>query len=87
MSHETTVSKSETCSVNDESLVARHGALVSGKTLRQLLGFKSESAFRSAVLSGRVPVAVFSLAGRRGFFAKTQEVEDWLRSLPVASRS
>lgn len=69
----------------DSPLVVEHGALVNGRALRRLMGFRSESAFRSAVLAGRVPVAVFPLPGRKGLFAKTAEVERWLRSLPRAN--
>lgn len=42
--------------------------------------YKTERSFRRAAQSGRLPVPVFRLEGRRGWFAKTSDVERWLET-------
>lgn len=63
--------------------------LLGGAQLRSALGFRSGEAFRAAARGGRLPVAVMKIQGRRGWFAKTEEVSAWVRSLPAqaANRS
>lgn len=55
--------------------------LLGGKRLRGLLGFESGEAFRTAVRAGRVPVALMKIAGRKGWFARSEDVTAWLASL------
>jgi hypothetical protein len=59
----------------------QESVLLSGKALRLALGFDSAEAFRRAVRTGRIPVRLFKIAGRQGWFAKTHEVATWFRSL------
>lgn len=66
-------------------LLAEFGPLISGKHLTKALGFPSQQAFRQAVRRGTVPVKVFEIAGRRGKFALTEEVECWLTRLSSAT--
>lgn len=66
-------------------LLTEFGPLISGKHLTKALGFPSQQAFRQAVRRGTVPVKVFEIAGRRGKFALTDEVECWLSTLSAAS--
>lgn len=61
----------------------RYGPLVGGSELERLLGFTSSSAFRQAVHRGRLPVRVFSLPERRGKFAFTADIAQWLSSLRI----
>ncbi len=55
--------------------------LLGGKRLRGLLGFESGEAFRAAIRTGRVPVALFKIPGRKGWFAQSDDVSAWLSSL------
>ena len=55
--------------------------LLSGKPLRSALGFASAEAFRTAVHSGRLPVRVFKIQGRQGWFARSADVSAWLGRL------
>lgn len=64
-----------------ETLIARHGWLVSGDDLVTLLGYPSAAAFRQAVARRRVPVRVFGIAGRRGTFAWVPDVAAWLAEI------
>lgn len=66
-------------------LLAEFGPLIWGKHLMKALGFPSQQAFRQAVRRGKVPVKVFEIAGRRGKFALTDEVECWLSTLSATT--
>lgn len=55
--------------------------LLGGARLRSALGFNSGEAFRTAVRSGRVPVPLMKIAGRKGWFAQLADVTRWLESL------
>lgn len=58
--------------------IGRYGPLVGGSALRSLLGFRTTTAFQKARLQGQIGVAVFSLPGRQGVFAVTQEACRWV---------
>lgn len=61
---------------NDQ--VARHGALIGGVALRNLLGFRTAAAFQKARLQGLVDVPLFTLPSRQGVFAVTEEACAWV---------
>lgn len=61
-----------------EEMESRHGPLLGGTTLVAALGLKSAAALRQARKRGHVAVAVFTLPKRRGVFALTRDVADWL---------
>jgi hypothetical protein len=42
------------------------------------MGFKSPDALRQARRDGRLPISMFRIPGRRGWFAATQAVIEWL---------
>lgn len=62
-------------------LLQEHGPLMSGEALWSSIGFKNSAAFRQAKSQGRLCVPVFSLPQRRGTFALTKDVADWLGNL------
>lgn len=62
-------------------LLARHGPLIGGVELAKILNFRNMAAFRQALRRGTVPIRVFELPGRRGKFALTHDLADWLVSL------
>jgi hypothetical protein len=61
-----------------EELEARHGPVLGGATLAAALGHRSSASLRQARRRGQVAVALFTLPKRRGHFALTCEVADWL---------
>lgn len=63
------------------SVTATHGPLVGGKDLINVLGFKTPSAFRRAVRMGMLTIHTFEIEGRRGRFALSKDVDDWLATL------
>ena len=61
-----------------EEQISRYGPVVGGGALRSLLGFRTAAAFQKARLQGHIGVAIFTLAGRQGVFAVTQEACQWV---------
>lgn len=59
-------------------LFREYGAVVGGQDLTKLLGFRTYSTFRMALTQGRIGVRVFSIMGRKGKFALTDEIAEWL---------
>lgn len=57
---------------------AAHGPLLTGSALVCALGFRSSAALRQARRRGQIPVLLFSVPHRRGLFALTRDVADWL---------
>lgn len=68
-------------------LLEQHGPLMCGRSLWAALGYTSAQAFRRAVRAGSVPIKTFTLEHRRGRYAKTLDVVDWLANLAAADRS
>lgn len=61
-----------------EQMVSRYGPTISGQDLYAALGFKSYAAFHRSKQRGEIGVRVFTLPGRRGWFALTTEIAEWL---------
>ncbi|WP_374668731.1 hypothetical protein [Ramlibacter sp.] len=53
------------------------GDLLGGAPLREALGFRTGEAFRAAARSGRLPIKLVKIEGRRGWFARAQDVKNW----------
>jgi hypothetical protein len=64
-----------------DDLLSRHGEVVGGEALMRCLGYRSARSFARAGAQGQLPVATFALAGRRGRYAKTRDVAEWLETL------
>jgi len=62
----------------DQQLLDRYGPTLGGKELYLALGFRSYSAFHRSKQLGELGINVFTLPGRRGWFALTTEVAAWL---------
>lgn len=62
-------------------LIEENGPFISGETLWKTLGYPSAAAFRQAKSQGRLDVRVFKLPNRRGNFAFTHEVAEWLQKV------
>lgn len=63
-----------------QSLIADWGYVVGSAGLRQALGFPSQAALRQAIVRGDVPVPVFTIEGRKGWFALAHDLASWLAS-------
>lgn len=60
------------------TLEDRHGPVLGGGDLRRALGYVNAAALRQARRRGQVTVPLFTLPKRRGMFALTRDVADWL---------
>lgn len=61
-----------------EELLGKFGEILRGRDLAPLLGYRAQRTFARAAAAGILPVPVFRMAGRRGWFARTREVAAWL---------
>lgn len=59
-------------------LQAQFGVMLDHVQLRQVLGYRTASAFQRAIELGRLGPPVFNVPGRRGKFALTADVAEWL---------
>ena len=64
-----------------DDLIRTSGPLLTRDALWRTLGFVNSAAFRQAKARGQLGVKVFSVPERRGTFAFTSDVADWLRKL------
>jgi len=55
-----------------------HGPLLHASAAAKLLGFRSTDALRQARIRQRLPVPMFAIQGRRGWFASTSAVAEWI---------
>jgi hypothetical protein len=62
-----------------ESLARAREPLLGGARLWQALGYSTGRAFNKALERNTVPVQTFHIAHRRGRFARTHDVVQWLR--------
>ena len=62
----------------EAELVSRYGPMLEPTALRMVLGYSSADAFRLAVKRNVAPVPVFRIPNRRGYFALSKEVAQWL---------
>lgn len=60
------------------SLDQAHGPLLKGEGLANALGYKNLASLRQAKKRNQVGVALFELPNRKGLYALTAEVADWL---------
>ena len=60
-------------------LVREYGVVLPPADTARLLGYKSTDSLARARLRGRVPVRMFTIPGRRGWFAKTADVAAWIQ--------
>ena len=62
----------------EHQLTDRHGPMVPSSVLARLLGYASPEAFRQAVTRKTIPVPIFKIKNRRGYFALTKDIANWL---------
>jgi len=79
------MAKSELALANEmqQQLTARYGPLLGGSALHRALGFSSAAAMRQAAIRNQVGVRLFNITNRRGKFAWTKDVAQWLATCPA----
>lgn len=71
-------------------LAYRYGEVIGGDTLRLVLGYATLPAMNSAIRSKKLSLPTFFVEGRKGRFALTKEVANWIavqRCSAVVDRS
>ncbi|MEJ6002687.1 hypothetical protein [Paucibacter soli] len=66
------------CQALLDELERRHGPVLGGSDLASALGHRSAASLRQARRRGQVVVPLFTMPNRRGQFALTREVAQWL---------
>ena len=61
-----------------EHLTKMYGPLLASRDLWKILGYASPAAYRQSRVRGQLPIAEFKIEGRRGKFALTLDVANWL---------
>lgn len=61
-----------------QELASTYGEMIGGDRLRHVLGFGSSSSLSMAIQRKTIDLATFRVNGRRGRFALTKEIADWL---------
>jgi hypothetical protein len=69
-----------------ETLLRMHGPLLGGKALVAALGHKNAASLRQARRRRQVAITLFTVPNRRGWFALTQDVADWLASIRLQAQ-
>lgn len=59
-------------------LSSRYGEVIGGEMLSKALGFQSIAAMKQAIKRETLRIPTFFIPGRRGRFALTADVADWL---------
>lgn len=70
----------------EKDLTEKYGTVIGNADLRHVLGYKSFSTFNRAVRMGLVPVKVFEIKNRRGKFALTIDIANWLHELKTNNK-
>lgn len=73
-------------SATERWLMREHGPILSASVAAKVLGFKSTDALRQARIRRKLPVPMFTIEGRRGWFASTAKVAAWIEQT-VAERT
>lgn len=60
------------------SLTKLYGPLLPSRELWKIFGYSSPAAYRQARARKSLPVGEFEIEGRRGYFALTYDVAQWL---------
>ena len=61
-----------------DSLTRLYGPLLPSRELWKIFGYSSPAAYRQARARKSLPVGEFEIEGRRGYFALTYDVAQWL---------
>lgn len=62
----------------EKRLLDQYGPLMGGRDLVMALGYRTLPAFRKACRENLLGITVFTLPNRKGRYAFTRDVADWL---------
>jgi len=73
--------------LSDVWLAKTYGSLIQATDLAKVLGFSSAASLTEAHSAGRLPIPLFKMAGRRGWFAYAGDVGAFLRARVAYARA
>lgn len=62
----------------EADLLKLYGPVLNGENLTRSLGYVSKEAFRQSIVRKTVPVHIFKMEGKRGYYALTKDVAKYL---------
>jgi hypothetical protein len=62
----------------EKDLTDRHGPMLPSRVLWKVLGYSSPAAWRQSISRRTVPIPIFQLEGRSGYFALSRDVARWM---------
>lgn len=62
----------------NHDLMIMFGPVIGGEDLHKVLGYKTGAAFRLALKQGDIALPIFNITKRRGKFALTIDIVNWL---------
>lgn len=68
------------------SLLERYGLLIGGMDLARVLGYSSSRALSQSIYTGRCPVPVSKIPGRRGYYATADDIARFVAKLKDGER-
>ena len=71
----------------EADLLKLYGPVLNGENLTKSLGYVSREAFRQSVVRETVPVPIFKMEGKRGYYALTKDVAMYLAKARNDSKS
>ena len=69
----------------DTVLFEQYGPLIGGNDLAKVLGYKTAGAFNKSLRQSRIDLRIFDIKGRKGKFAYTHDVVQWINQLLTKS--
>ena len=68
-----------------QKLIENHGPIICGATLSKVMGFPTTKAFNQSRRRGSLGIKTFRIEGRRGVFALTSDLAQWIEQLATQS--
>ena len=62
----------------EHDFISQYGPVLTGDALIKCLGYPTKSALRQAIAKDKVDVPIFHLKNRKGQFALSKDVAQWL---------
>jgi len=68
----------------ENDLLKLHGPIMTGDHLLKALGYVSQEALRQSIVRDTVPVPIFKMEKRRGYFVLVKDVASYLATIRCA---
>jgi len=69
----------------ENDLLKLHGPIMTGDHLLKALGYVSQEALRQSIVRDTVPVPIFKMEKRRGYFVLVKDIASYLATIRCAN--